>query len=657
MTNNKYEDFYKIIKEIGSGPFSSVYKAKVKDKEEFVAIKVTNKEKIKSALRNEYSKQDIQQEYYKVANYGNEVKYMKICGENNENSVKYYQYFETDNEFAIVMELCDGNLTDLIKLKKEFNINDIYEILCQLNNTFKIMKEKQIAHRDLKLPNILFKYENEEKTKYTFKITDYGVSKEFLRLSNRFSSKVGTVNFMAPEVLSEEKYNYECDLWSLGIIMYMLYFKNFPYMGGTENAIMNQIKNLGKKILKSSGNKNFDNLIKGLLTSNPSERLTWDQYFSHPFFGNKPFSVKIKNEIKITLRIRNIDIKRGKNIYFLESDLMRNFGEPEHNNINELNDTNTEIYIDNKKTSFTKFIPSTFQAKDYEIRIIFKNKMIDCSYLFRGCTNIISIDLSSFDSSNVVDMKHMFSICSLMEKINLSNLKADKVIDMSYMFNRCLSLEKIEFPTSFITKNVKNMEFMFHMCSKFTKIDFPQFFTTNNVTNMSTMFGKCHNLERLDLRNFVTENVTNMKYMFDQCCNLKEILIDPQKFKTDKVDNMGHMFNNCVNLENIDLSNFKTNNVKFFTYMFKQCEKLKNLDLSKFQNNKDANMIHMFDSCSNIENLDVSSITIDTNTDTDDKISNMFDNLKKVKKIKVNNQFYEKFRNTFSDVSSSFSID
>ena len=526
MKTNNYKEFYDIEDKIGDGPFSLVYKAKVKGKEEYVAIKVIDKERIKAALRKEYFKQDIQQEFYQIAtNLKNEVKFLKICGENNENLVKYYNHFETDNEYVIVMELCDGIFLDIFQNKNEFNINDIYEFLCQLNNTFKIMKESKIAHRDLKLNNILFKYENKEKTKYTFKITDYGVSKEFLSLSNRFTSKVGNVKFMAPEVLDGEKYNYECDLWSLGVIIYFLYFKKHPYLGEKEFAITTQIKNYGQKILKSTGDKNFDDLIRGLLTSNPSERLSWDQYFNHPFFGNKPFSKKIKNEIKIILRIRNIDIKRGKNIYFLESDLFGNIGEPEHNNINELNDTNTEIYIDNKKINFTKFIPSTFQAKDYEIRIVFKNKMIDCSYMFSGCTNIISIDLSSFDTSNVIDMKHMFSICCFMEKINLSNLKTDKVTDMSYMFNRCLSLEKIEFPPSFITKNVKNMEFMFHMCSKFTKIDFPQFFTTNNVTNMSTMFGKCHNLERLDLRNFVTENVTNMKYMFDQCCNLKKILL------------------------------------------------------------------------------------------------------------------------------------
>ena len=288
--SNNYKDYYDMIKKIGNGSFSSVYKAKVKGKEEYVALKVVDKEKIKAALRNEYCKQDIEEEYNKIANFYNEIKYMKICGKNNKNSVKYYQHFERDNEFAIAMELCDGNLIDFIKFKKDLDIDDMYELLSQLNNTFKIMKENKIAHRDIKLQNILVKYENIEKTKYTFKISDYGVGKEFSSFSSRFSTKVGTINFMAPEILEGKIYNNECDLWSLGVITYKLYFKSYPYMGESEIALKNQIKKHGKKILSSSGNKNFDDLVRGLLTSIPDERLTWEQYFNHPFFKNKLFT-------------------------------------------------------------------------------------------------------------------------------------------------------------------------------------------------------------------------------------------------------------------------------------------------------------------------------------------------------------------------------
>ena len=90
---------------------------------------------------------------------------MKICSINNNNSVKCYEYFNNKDNFVIIMELCDENLLQLLnkRLKNEnkgFNSEEIYEIMNQLNNTFKIMKEKNIIHRDLKLENILIKYNN-----------------------------------------------------------------------------------------------------------------------------------------------------------------------------------------------------------------------------------------------------------------------------------------------------------------------------------------------------------------------------------------------------------------------------------------------------------------------------------------------------------------
>ena len=87
---------------------------------------------------------------------------MKICSLNNENSVKCYKYFNNEDNFTIIMELCNTNLSEvltdrILKYKKGFNSEEILEILNQLNNVFKIMKEKKIIHRDLKLDNIFIK--------------------------------------------------------------------------------------------------------------------------------------------------------------------------------------------------------------------------------------------------------------------------------------------------------------------------------------------------------------------------------------------------------------------------------------------------------------------------------------------------------------------
>jgi len=228
---------------------------------------------------------------------------MKLVeGKNKENinAVKFYEYFENENEFCIVMELCDGNLFQLLTQKKEnegFNQDEIYDILNQLNNTFKIMYENKLVHRDIKLQNILFKYNNKEKTNYIFKLIDFGISKHLLSLTQKLSTKIGTFNMMAPEIIEGKPYNEKCDLWSLGIIIYLLYFHKYPYNGNNELAILNQIKDLKQKILKKTENLDLDDLISKLLNPNPNKRITWGKYLEHPFFNKKKIeSYSLENE-------------------------------------------------------------------------------------------------------------------------------------------------------------------------------------------------------------------------------------------------------------------------------------------------------------------------------------------------------------------------
>ena len=91
------------------------------------------------------------------------------------------------------------------------------------------MHENKIAHRDLKPENILIKYKNEnDKNNFIIKLSDYGVAQWLTMTRSVFSSKVGTQSYMAPEILMEDPYNFKCDLWSLGVIIYILYFREHP---------------------------------------------------------------------------------------------------------------------------------------------------------------------------------------------------------------------------------------------------------------------------------------------------------------------------------------------------------------------------------------------------------------------------------------------
>ena len=187
MDNHINEDLNKfyninINQLIGKGSFGKVYIAEKKDTKEKRAIKIFQLKEIKENLKQNFfyneNPEQINDEFEKYINsIINEIENMKIC--ENKYSVKYYETFKDENILAVVMELCDNNLSNILKNKNEgFSIKEIYEIMHQLNKTFKIMRENRIVHRDIKLDNILIKSEKDNILNFICKLTDYGISKK-----------------------------------------------------------------------------------------------------------------------------------------------------------------------------------------------------------------------------------------------------------------------------------------------------------------------------------------------------------------------------------------------------------------------------------------------------------------------------------------------
>jgi serine/threonine protein kinase len=214
-----------------------------------------------------------------IEHFKNEVNIMiKI---ENDNSINIFEQYNSKNEFAIVMELCDCNLEKkLDETSNGFGVVEIKNILKQLNKTFKNMVDNKIMHRDIKLKNILVK--NEKDKNFIVKLCDFGISKKLETLSN--TNFIGTIETMAPEIIKGEHYDNKCDLWSLGVIIYKLCFKQYPYNGLNTYAIMKQIEQKKQNYFKQTNDEQLNDLIRKLLKPEPEERLTWDQYFNHPFF-------------------------------------------------------------------------------------------------------------------------------------------------------------------------------------------------------------------------------------------------------------------------------------------------------------------------------------------------------------------------------------
>jgi len=267
---------YKLEKLIGTGTFGEIYQGSEIHSGKKVAVKRMKKKLLYengSFLLNAYKK---------------EVEIMKLC--ECENSIKFICDFESDNNLNIIMELCDKDLLCyLYERKTPFTIDEIRETFLQLNNAFQKMRYNNILHRDLKLGNVLIKFTDETKMHFIPKLADYGFSKQ-LSIYNTRTTHLGTPATMAPEIMMNLPYDEKSDLWSVGVMMYQLYYKEIPYDGMTETEILNKIKS--NTPYKQPEDKYFRDLLNKIFVINPQNRLSWDEYFNHPFFTGKeiPFN-------------------------------------------------------------------------------------------------------------------------------------------------------------------------------------------------------------------------------------------------------------------------------------------------------------------------------------------------------------------------------
>ena len=240
---------------IGYGVYGNIYKCKNKSSKNYVAIQEIEKKKVNQM-------------------YMEEIKIMKKI--ENENSIILKEYFDTEDYFYIVMELCICNLEECIQMRENgFSINEIKEVLIQINNTLKLMKAQKIILKYLKPSNILISLNKIDK--YLFKLSNFDIM-----------SNIGNHLSMAPEILDKDKFGKEdlskSDLWSIGIIIYYLYFKQYPYNGKDGTELCKDI--YSNKQLNEINNEKLNDLMNKLLKINVKERISWNEYFNHFFFTN-----------------------------------------------------------------------------------------------------------------------------------------------------------------------------------------------------------------------------------------------------------------------------------------------------------------------------------------------------------------------------------
>ena len=189
----------------------------------------------------------------------------------------------------------DGDLgTMLNKYKNGMSSKQIRKIFLQLNYGLKTMINEGKTHRDLKPSNILFSYTNEKKNDFIIKLGDFGLATDLV--STKSASNAGTDLFKAPEV-ENGKFSNKCDLYSIGVILYMLKTGEYIFEGEILRDILNN-KNLNK-IKKDTNDPILNNLIKKLVVNDPHKRMEWKEYFDDPFFKVDDDDIHQNEECKI----------------------------------------------------------------------------------------------------------------------------------------------------------------------------------------------------------------------------------------------------------------------------------------------------------------------------------------------------------------------
>lgn len=255
------------MKKLGSGNFGEVFLAEHKSTAQLRAIKEIRKPKGQSMGNTKF------------------ITEVQILSQmDHPNIMKIYELFETPGKYYIVSEvLSGGELFDYIIQSKQLTEPMAAKIMFQLFSAVSYCHERQIVHRDLKPENLLLEAPPSN-GEIVIKVIDFGTSCLFSG-SSRLSQKLGTAYYIAPEVLRMD-YTEKCDVWSCGVILYILLSGSPPFAGNTDEEIMRKVK-IGKFEFPRSQWRGISDevkaFIKSMLVMNYAARPSAQECMNHPW--------------------------------------------------------------------------------------------------------------------------------------------------------------------------------------------------------------------------------------------------------------------------------------------------------------------------------------------------------------------------------------
>mmetsp|Transcript_83350 Transcript_83350/g.97433 ORF Transcript_83350/g.97433 Transcript_83350/m.97433 type:complete len:570 (-) Transcript_83350:89-1798(-) len=225
-----------------------------------------------------------------------------ITALDHPNIGKMYEVMREKDNYIVSMELCSGgSLFDNYKRPEFRNDRILASVMKQILYAVTYLHSKKVVHKDIKLENLLL--QNDSIQNPVVKLIDFGLS-EVRKQDVCLSDTSGTVFYMAPEV-SSRVYTEKADLWSVGVILFILLTKRIPFNGTTREAVIQST--LTKELdftteeFKSLNPLAVD-LLKRLLNRNPDERISAKEALQHEFiqnhFDKKPIDLTLLPEVE-----------------------------------------------------------------------------------------------------------------------------------------------------------------------------------------------------------------------------------------------------------------------------------------------------------------------------------------------------------------------
>ena len=514
--NYSKDNFSKVLvngffpQELGSGSYGRVYLIKHNKTNEEYALKVIDKKKL-------------MQMYGRIDIIKNEINiHSKLS---HENIIRLYNVYEDENSINLILEYAkNGNLYELLSQpenKKGLDEQRAFDYFIQVVNAVYYLHQNNIIHRDIKPENILIG------KKGLLKLCDFGWAKE-LTLENR-STFCGTVEYMAPEIVGSENYDFGVDIWSLGILLYEMVIGHSPFKAKNMKSVILNIKSHDLTYEKPLS-RECRNLIEKILNINPQKRLKIKDILEHPF------------------------VKKYSNNYLLRKNLDFNYSNNNYISVNKIFNTSAKKQTNkNDNQSFirskcnTKYIHSKtrsiFQALKYNNNNNIENsnekekeRKENSQYLKKNkslvCLNGGNIKKVRTAKERFQTEKKLLYIEKLRDSLNVELEKMRKKIDsISFKNTECCTFEDVR---DIQLSNQKQKHFNENGIGKIKKISLEKVF--NKYKNIGNGYIRL-NRYNSDKKVIPKEDNKNESFEQPEKSNSSDILDDEEKIMVERLNN------------------------------------------------------------------------------------------------------------------------